>query len=226
MVGAYTAADDVPALVNDAWNRAMQSEPVTFESAEQETKSKNQVADLVRTYLSETDIASEKPLAVEQRYEVPLVDPLTGEDFGLPLVGVVDLILDGESGPVIVDFKTAASASSNCELQHEIQLTAYSYLIRQVFGVNESALEIRQLVKTKTPKIVVHRFPPRTDEHFARFFGIVREYLDGIDRGVFNYRPSWTCGTCEHNGSCVAVVPASDYKEPKQCAVLSTVAIT
>jgi len=202
MVGAYTTANDVPQFVADAWSRAMDSEPCQFDDDAHEEKCRIQVADLVKAYLAETDITSEKPLAVEQRFSAPLVDPLTGEDIGVPLVGIIDLVLDGEDGhPVVIDFKTSAAASY-CDLTHELQLTAYSYLIREVFGRDESALEVRQLIKTKTPKIVTHRFPPRTDEHFKRFFALVREYLDSLDRRVFNYRPSWNCGLCEHSVTC------------------------
>ncbi len=203
MVGTIATTEDVPAFVEAAWTQTMDSEPCVFADAEQETKSRNLVSDLIRAYLSEIDIASEKPIAVEKKYEVPLIDPITGEDFGIPLVGIVDLVLDGEGGPIVTDFKTAASASVSCELQNELQLTGYAYLIREAFGQNESALEIRQLVKTKTPKIVVHRLPPRTERHFERFFGIVREYLECLDRGVFNGRPSWNCSLCEHSGSCI-----------------------
>jgi hypothetical protein len=202
MVGAYVGNDDVPEFVSDAWKRTMESEPCLFDDDEHETKCRNQVVDLVTAYLSEVNIVDERPLAVERKYEIPLVDPLTGEDFGMSLVGVVDLVLDNEDGPIVVDFKTAASASY-CDLQHELQLTAYSYLIREAFGCSESALEVRQLVKTKVPKIVTHTFPPRTDEHFERFFGLVREYLEALDRGVFNYRPSWNCSMCEHSCLCV-----------------------
>ncbi len=202
-VGTVATTEDVPAFVEAAWTATMNLEPCLFTDTEQETKCRNQVTDLVRAYLSEIDIAAERPIAVEKRYEVPLVDPATGEDFGIPLVGIVDLVLDSEGGPVVIDFKTAASVSTNTELQHEMQLSAYAYLIREAFGQNESALEIRQLIKTKTPKIVVHRLPPRTEKHFARFFGIVREYLDNLDRGMFNGRPSWNCSLCEHSGFCV-----------------------
>jgi len=67
-----------------------------------------------------------------------------------------------------------------CELQHELQLTAYAYLFREVTGLDELRCEVRQLVKTKTPKINVYRFPTRSEEHFSRFFGLVREYLDAV----------------------------------------------
>ncbi len=218
MLQSYATEDDIPGFVDVAWNRAMNSEPCDFEDETKELKSKNLVVDIVRAYLSEIDIVSEKPIAVEEKYNVPLLNPLTGEDFGITLIGITDLILEGASGPVIVDFKTAASASMNCELQHELQLTAYSYLIRHVFGRKESSLQIRQLVKTKTPKIVTHCYPARSDEHFSRFFGIVREYLESLDRGVFNFRPSWNCSMCEHSGSCVSFLStSSNNKESKEC---------
>jgi len=202
MVQAYATEHDVPRLVDDAWSRVKELEPCAFDDDAHETKCRNQVNDLVTTYLSEVNIAEEKPLLVERKFETALYDPSNGEDIGLPLVGIVDLVLDSADGPMIVDFKTAASASY-CALQHEIQLTAYAYLIRTFYGYDESALEVRQLVKTKAPKIVTHKFPPRTDAHFERFFNIVREYLNALDRGVFNYRPSWNCGICEHSGLCV-----------------------
>ncbi len=184
--------------------RSTELEPCFFDDDVHERKCRQQVHDLTTAYLSEINIVEEKPGAIEKRFEVPLIDPSTGEDLGIPLVGIVDLVLDGMDGPVIVDFKTAASASSSCQVQHEVQLTAYAYLVREVFGRDESALEIRQLVKTKTPKIVVHRFPPRTDEHFRRFFGVVREYLDSLDRGVFNYRSGFGCMMCDQARSCAS----------------------
>ena len=202
MLNAYVTSDDVPGFVDDAWQRVMVSDSCSFDDEEHETKCRNQVIDLVKTYLSEIDITAEKPLLVEQKFETPLYDPSNGEDIGLPLVGIVDLVLEGETGPVVIDFKTAASASY-CDLTYEIQLTAYAYLIREFYGYDESELQVRQLVKTKTPKIVTHRFPRRTDEHFERFFGLIREYCEALDKGVFNYRPSWNCSLCEHVWTCV-----------------------
>lgn len=233
MLGAYTTDGDVSDFVDDAWERAMDSEPCYFESDEKAAKAKSQVGDVIRTYLAEIDIAVEKPIAVEQKYDAPLIDPATGEDFGIGLIGIIDLLLEeqpneaadyrgrrqsGSSVLTLVDFKTAASASSNCELQHELQLTAYAYLVRHVYGRKESSLEIRQLVKTKTPKIVIHRYPPRNEEHFERFFGILREYLDALDRGIFNYRPSWNCSLCEHSRNCTSfLIPPHNSKEPLKC---------
>ena len=202
-VGTIASEADLPAFVEASWTRSMESETCFFDDDVHEQKCRQQVHDLAAAYLREVDIESETPLAVEKRYETPFIDPLTGEELGIPLVGIIDLLLETPDGLTIIDFKTAASASSTCEIQHEIQLTAYSYLIRQLLDRDEASLEIRQLVKTKTPKIVVHRFLPRTDEHFRRFFDIVREYLDCLDRGVFNYRPGFGCQICDLAGRCI-----------------------
>ena len=130
--------------------------------------------------------------------ESPLVDPLTGEDFGIPLLGIVDLVLDEQQGPVIADFKTAARGGTPVEITHEIQLSSYSYLFRRLDGRKEAGLEIRSLIKTKTPKIEFHHFQARSDMHFKRLFGVIREYLDALDSGRFNFRPGWGCAMCEH----------------------------
>ena len=199
--GQVCSTEDLPLFVADAWRVAMETEPCNFDDGTQEEKCQSQVLDLVAAYLTSIPIQEETPIAIEKRYEVPLIDPSTGEDFGIPLVGIVDLVLQENSGGVIVDLKTSAT-STLCELQHELQLTSYAYCFREAMEQNELRCEVRQLVKTKTPKIMIHRFPMRSDEHFSRFFGLVREYLDALDRGIYNYRPGWACGMCDHCGTC------------------------
>jgi hypothetical protein len=200
-VGEICPVECLPQFIADAWKLAAEMEPCYFDDDVQEEKSRYQVLDLVTAYLNATPIQNEVPVAVERKFEVPLITP-SGEDLGIPLVGIVDLILREGNDNVIIDFKTSSTASIS-DLAHELQMTAYAYLVREVLGQQESYCEIRQLVKTKTPKIMTHRFPRRTDEHFNRFFGLIREYLEAIDRKVFNYRPSWTCNSmCEHYISC------------------------
>jgi len=177
--GQLCTAENMPVLVSDAWQFATETEPCIFDTDLQEEQCRCQVLHLAKAYMDSIPIHTETPIAVEQRYEVPLIDPLTGEDFGIPLVGIVDLVLQEESGSVITDFKTS-STSSLCELQHELQLTSYAYCFREVMERNESGCEVRQLVKTKVPKVQTHRFPMRSEEHFSRFFGLIREYLDAV----------------------------------------------
>ena len=102
------------------------------------------------------------------------------------------------------DFKTAANAGTPVSISHELQLSSYAYLLRMATGRTESELQIRSLVKTKTPSVVTHRYPPREDRHFRRLFAVIREYLDALDRGQFNFRPGWTCGACDYRESVCA----------------------
>jgi hypothetical protein len=84
---------------------------------------------------------------------------------------------------------------------HELQLSCYSYLYRHTTGRRERGLEVRSLIKTKTPKVEVHRIEPRRDEHFARLFGVVRAYLDAVENNRFHVRPGFECSFCDFRES-------------------------
>ena len=197
-LGVTLNAEDVAKRMVDGWDKAVAEESMRFKTEADEMKAKLQTVDLVAAYLAHFPEDEPRPLAVEASMESPLVDPLTGEDFGIPLLGIVDLVLDEQDGPVIADFKTAARGGTPVEITHEIQLSSYAYLFRRLDGRKEAGLEIRSLIKTKTPKIEFHRFQARSDTHFRRLFGVIREYLDALDSGRFNFRPGWGCAMCEH----------------------------
>jgi hypothetical protein len=203
-LGVTLEADDVLRKMVESWATLVDEEKMDFDSPDDEQAMRQQVANLVRVYLDNVP-KDEKPLAVEVAAEAPLVDPDTGEDLGLPLVGVIDLVLDSEAGPLIADFKTAARSSEPMEISNEIQLSSYAWLHRQITGQQEGGLEIRSLIKTKTPKVEFHPYPARTEVHFRRLFAVVREYLDALDAGRFNYRPGFGCGMCDFRaGPCRA----------------------
>jgi hypothetical protein len=194
---------DVIAQCDQIWNMAVTNEVILFKDVAEEGRLKQQTVNLVRVYLENVPDDEPPPLAVESRWQMPLVGPATGEDLGVPLLGIIDLVLDDPEGALIVDFKTAANASVPVAISHEIQLTSYAYLLRTATDRTEGELQIRSLVKTKTPSVVTHRFPPREGRHFRRLFSVIREYLDALDRGQFNFRPGWTCGSCDYReGPC------------------------
>jgi putative RecB family exonuclease len=195
-LGVTLEPADVCRRMLEVWGPTIDAENMTFESAAAEQALQQQAVGLVTAYLGHAP-ADEKPLAVEVATQAPLVDPFTGEDLGIPLLGVIDLIVGSPDGAVIADFKTAARSSEPLEIFHEIQLTSYSYLFRQLSDQTEAGLEIRSLVKTKMPKIEFHGYPARTDAHFRRLFSVIREYLDTLDAGRFNFRPGFHCGMCD-----------------------------
>ena len=171
---------------------------MAFHSAAMEQDLRTQATQLVAAYLNHVGTAETRPLAVETAMEAPLVDPRTGKDLGLPLVGIIDLVLKSPAGPQVVDFKTVGRSSQPLEITHEIQLSAYSYLFRTCVAIPEAGLEIRNLIKTKTPKVQFHTYPARTERHFQRLFAVIRAYLDALDAGRFVYRPGRDCSMCDY----------------------------
>lgn len=184
--------------IADTWEEALEADQMRFASLAAEQALQQQAADLVRMYLQQLAADDEIPLAVETTLDEPLVDPLCGQDLGIPLLGVLDLILDDHDGPLICDFKTAAKSAAPFEVTHEIQLSCYSYLYRRASGREEGGLEIRSLIKTKTPKLDFHRYEPRSRQHFRRLFAAIRAYLDDLDSGRYVFRPGMGCGMCEY----------------------------
>ena len=200
-MGISLDPDDVIRQMWEFWSPTIDEEGMTFDSPAEEMALQKRAARLVTAYLSYVP-QDERPVGVEVASDAPLVDPTTGENLGIPLVGIIDLILGGEGGPVIVDFKTSSRSSEPLEVVHEIQLTSYGYLFRRSSDEPEAGLEIRSLVKTKTPRIEFHAYSARTDAHFRRLFAVIREYLDALDAGRFNFRPGFHCGMCDFQTRC------------------------
>ena len=195
-LGIRLTSGDLDKRIDQSWAASVQAEGLTFESGYEERALRQQVFDLVSAYLGRF-AEDETPLAVETALETPLIDPTSGEDLGLPLVGVIDLVLDAPPGPVIVDFKTSARAAEPLEITHEIQLSCYAYLFRHCSLQREDAVEIRTLVKTKLAKVEAYHYPARSAAHFGRLFSAICAYLDDLDKGKFVFRPGFGCAMCD-----------------------------
>lgn len=139
----------------------------------------------------------EPPAAAELAFEVPLHDPETGEDKGIVLRGVFDLVLSGDR---VVEVKTAAKAWSEGDANRHLQLTAYSFAYEHMRG-RVPTLEIVALIKTKQPK-VQRLATKRTAEDHAWFLTLVREVAEGIESQVFPPNPGWACAGCEYGSRC------------------------
>jgi putative RecB family exonuclease len=204
-LGVTLETDELARRIIESWGAMIDEEEMEFKDVAEEKNLLTQAIDLVTVYARQMPADERRPLAVEVTVESPLVDPVTGEDLDIPLLGIIDLVLGEAQAAAIVDFKTSARSSEPLEISHEIQLTSYAWAFRQLQGYPESGLEIRSLIKTKTPKVEIHRYLARTEGHFRRLFAVIREYLDALDHGRFNYRPGFGCGFCEfRDGPCKA----------------------
>jgi hypothetical protein len=185
------------ALRIDDWANAMHEERVQFADTAAEEAAYEQTQKLVVAYLAQIPADEPRPLAVEAAIEAPLVDPQSGEDLGLPLVGIIDLVLPEADGPTINDFKTSARGGEPLGITHEVQLSSDSDLFRHHAAEPEGAIEIVNLTKTKTPRVERYRYAPREERHQRRLFAVIRAYLDALDSGRFVFRPGFSCSSCE-----------------------------
>lgn len=196
--GRSLSPDDLAGEVRRRWDLAALAAGVRFPSPAEQEAARRQTLELLRTYLARLPKNEPQPIAVEHFLSVPLIDPFSGEDLGVPLVGVLDLVLPDAEGPLVVDFKTSARSGAPLENSHEVQLSCYALLARAAYGMPETGVEIRQLIKTKKPQVEFHRYPVRQDVHFRRLFAVIRAYLDDVNRGRFVFRPGLGCSCCDY----------------------------
>lgn len=199
--------ETVTTYINANWERAAEEEVVSFKSLDDKRACKEKACDLLTAYIGQVPKDEPSPLAAEQRLEAPLVDPQTGQVLG-KLLGIIDLVLDGHDGPILVDFKTAARLSATLDITHELQLSCYSYLLRHTYKTKEQSLEIRSLIKTKIPKVETHSYRSRQEFHFERLFAVVRTYLKSVNEGAFHIRPGIGCSFCDFRESACGDLPS------------------
>lgn len=186
--------------VLEAYEKALaeqqEADPVDFDTDSDREKLFTKGKTVLEAYLkSEHAMMPEIPLGVEVRLEDHF------PKLPSPLLGYVDLV---RKGNIPVDFKTCAS-TPNLELeafQHELQLTAYQLLIEEATGEQVEGRELVFLVKTKTPKVIVHRLPPATEQDKARFWSIAQAAIDGIYHERFYPQPSMACSWCHFREHC------------------------
>jgi hypothetical protein len=201
-LGLTLSASEVGCRVTDQWGQAAIDEKLSFGTVADEQACQRQTLALLQAYLGHIPTTEPKPLAVEVAVDAPLVDPATGEDLGMPLVGIMDLVLPDGDGPLIADFKTTARSGDPLEVAHEIQLSCYAFLFRHASPIPEGSLEIRNLVKTKLPAVQFHRYAARQERHFRRLFAVIRAYLDDLHTGRFLFRPGLGCTICDFRKLC------------------------
>ena len=126
-----------------------------------------------------------------------------GGGLPLPLVGIVDLVVEGN---VPVDYKTVA-ATPNLEdegWQHEVQLVAYNLLLRDATGEEPGPGELVHLVKLKTPKIIKQVLPPVTQTQIDRLKALADVYVHGVSREDYHPSPGMQCRWCSYRTQCAA----------------------
>ena len=126
-----------------------------------------------------------RPVAdAEVHFQVPLVNPATGEVLDAPLRGVIDLI---EAVDKIVEFKTSQKSWALSDLPDKLQLTTYSYAYEILFGRPPKELRLVNPVRTKNPKIET-QITGREKSDYERLFHIAAEVQRWFEDGPRSVR--------------------------------------
>jgi putative RecB family exonuclease len=135
----------------------------------------------------------------ELRFQLPLVNPATGEVLDVPLQGIIDLVGTDDT---LAEFKTSLKTWSADDIPDQLQLTAYAYAFETFYGRKPAGLRLVNLVRTKQVKVEV--FPAeRGPQHTERLFHLAREVRKAVTAGVFApNRGCWMCKDCEYRADC------------------------
>lgn len=178
------------------WRFDQRQQPVKWEDDE-EPGERQTAWSLLALYFRESPIPpNEKPEAVEVSVEADL------SQHGLPkLIGILDLV---RAGGRIVDYKTVGQTPSDEKAiqTNEVQLSGYAVLYRANTGKTEGGRDLHQLVKTKTPKLVVTLQGPMTEPQQTRLFRQMESYAEGLSRQEFVPSPGMQCSMCSFQAEC------------------------
>ena len=190
------STEDLKQRFDALWQSDQQKAPVKWEDGE-EVAEQQTAWSLLDLYFRESPIPpNELPEAVEVSAEADLTQ------HGLPkLIGILDLV---RAGGRIVDYKTVGQTPSDEKAIHtnEVQLSGYAVLYRANTGKTEGGRDLHQLVKTKTPKLVVTQQGPMTQPQQTRLFRQMESYAEGLARQDFVPSPGMQCSMCSHLVEC------------------------
>ena len=136
-------------------------------------------------------------LAIEEAFQFSL------PDLPVPILGVLDLVEEDESGAIIItDWKTASKSYSEEEINKNLQLTIYHMAAKaNGYGDREILMRFHCLIKTKVPKFEEY-YTTRTEMDEMRALKKIRHVWEGISKRVFIPNESWKCKGCQFKGAC------------------------
>ena len=181
--------------VFDAEWYAQNVEPLVFSERESKDSMAEKGRAMLQLYVESTN--GIKPVAVEQFFELDLVDPETGEVLDVRLRGVVDLV---EEGDTLIDLKTAGRTLEQGGLERHLQLSTYALAFLLQHGVIPK-LRLDMLLKTAKPRLERHE-TTRSIEDLGWTARLIQEVSLAIETEHFFPNPSWRCTECEYFAHC------------------------
>jgi hypothetical protein len=151
-------------------------------------------------------------LGVEQRFEVPVAHPTTGEWLGYEeqILGFFDLVAEDQRGDLIlIDHKIRRRAEPEGEF--DLQLAVYKYAARMTYGMDRPIHLSHQniIATTKKVKIEIHELPISGQEEVEavetaavglEYIGLAVQHRH--PERLMGRRRGWWCGGCGYRTRC------------------------
>ena len=154
------------------WYSQKVGQTVRFKDGEQDMVLGNIGREFLTMYAQE----EAKPVkGCEIPFTVPLYDPMSNKDIGIPLTGFFDTI---ETDDSIVEYKTSAQTLGSDDLDSRPQLTAYSYAFEILYHKPPTRIKVVNFVKAKKPKMTITE-TRRSKEDYRGFLYLAVRGLQG-----------------------------------------------
>ncbi len=198
MDGQQLGFEELEAAFRQDWEVA-QTVPIAWNGDGPEAIERQGI-EMLRAYIENIGDLS-TPLAVESRFQIPIINLVTGEKLkDVELVGVIDRIGPNEEP---IEVKTSARSWSQSQADTSIQMTAYAYHLSLLTGCEQIDGRFEVMVKNKTPKLQIIK-TVRTPHHFDQLFRSISAVARCIQEGVWYPNPGMFCSGCEFADECSA----------------------
>ena len=197
------SADELVASFADSWRRQFGDDiPVLLDGKATPGILQDKGVELVKVFHQQAP-RPHKVIGVEEPFSIEVTDPQTGTPFTERLVGVFDAVVQDEDCSYrILEHKTAARRWGRTRLDHDLQVTAYTYAAPLV-GLPGATITLQVLLKTKEPALEIYH-PTRTDRDCQDLLQVVSGVLCAIKIKAFYPVRDWWCGSCAYAGPCLA----------------------
>jgi putative RecB family exonuclease len=189
---------DLQILFEAWWRKATESGPeLTYKDGKDAEKLLQDGKNLLFAYYRKLPRDDFNVLAIEEpfRFTLPYLP--------IPIIGVLDLVEEDESGAIIItDWKTASKSYSEEEVNKNLQLTVYHMAARaNGYRDREILMRFHCLIKTKAPKFEEY-YTTRSEMDEMRAMKKIRHVWRGISKSVFIPNESWKCKGCSYRNAC------------------------
>jgi len=199
LFGDPTSTQEAAAFFEKHWREAAEdNENIKYKKGSSFSSLLKQGMALMTVYVENFPDTGCSVLALEEPFELKL------EGVDIPLIGVMDMVEEDESGTIIItDHKTAARAFSSDEVDKNFQLTVYHMAARKNgYSDRDILMKFDCLIKTRTPRFEqVYTTRSNSAEH--RALKKIQSVWDGIQKEIFIPNDnSWRCSTCSYKSHC------------------------